>query len=232
MLENSLTITPTQWGAIALVALWLAIAVGLAEWLYRHQIGGPEMGRKVVHIGTGHVLLLAWWLHIPAWIGMLASVAAAIFTLVSYRLPLLPSVNGIGRKSWGTFFYAISVGVVIALCWPADRPQYAALGILVMAWGDGMAALVGQRFGQHTYQWASITKSWEGTATMAVMSFVVAAAILFGTQGCSWTTGTIALSIALVAAGLEVFSKWGLDNLTVPLASSAIALLGDRLWLP
>jgi phytol kinase len=67
---------------------------------------------------------------------------------------------------------------------------------------------------------------------MAVMSFVVAAAILFGTQGCSWTTGTIALSIALVAAGLEVFSKWGLDNLTVPLASSAIALLGDRLWLP
>lgn len=230
-LDSHLNLTPSLLGSIALVAAWLGATIFTAEWLYRSQVAGPEVGRKVVHISTGHVLLLAWWLQIPAWVGITASLLAALGAWLSYHLPLLPSMNGVGRRSLGTLFYAISIGLVIALCWPADRPQYAALGILVMAWGDGLAALVGQRFGRHPYQLGGITKSWEGSATMAIVSFLVAASILFSTQGVSWPAGAIALGIAGLATGLEAFSKWGIDNLTVPIASSVIALLGDRLWL-
>lgn len=231
MFEADVTITPHLLGSIALVGGWLAATIAIAEWLYRHQVAGPEIGRKVVHISTGHVLLWAWWLQIPAWVGLVAAGLAALGAVISYRVPLLPSVNGVGRKSLGTLFYAISIGIVIALCWPVDRPQYAALGILVMAWGDGMAALVGQRFGRHRYKLGGIGKSWEGTGTMAIVSFLVAATILVATQGGSWTTIAIALVIGGVAASLEAFSKWGVDNLTVPVASSAIALLCDRLFL-
>jgi phytol kinase len=42
-------------------------------------------------------------------------------------------------------------------------------------------------------------------------------------QGNSWQTWLVAGAIALVATGLEAFSKWGIDNLTVPLGSAIVA---------
>ncbi|HEY9846093.1 MAG TPA: hypothetical protein V6D03_07840, partial [Candidatus Caenarcaniphilales bacterium] len=54
---------------LTIVAAWVGIVILLAEWLNRYTTAGPEVVRKVVHIGTGNVILLAWWLSIPAWIG-------------------------------------------------------------------------------------------------------------------------------------------------------------------
>jgi phytol kinase len=51
----------------------------------------------------------------------------------------------------------------------------------------------------------------------------VSSLILFGVQGNIWQTWLIPVAIALVATGLEAFSKLGIDNLTVPLGSAAIA---------
>ena len=132
----------------------------LAGALKRFIKPDPEVVRKVVHIGTGNLILLAWWLHIPAWVGITASALASAATLLSYRLPLLPGINSVGRKSLGTFFYSVSIGLLIAWFWPMHQPQYAAIGILVMTWGDGLAALIGQRFGEHKYKVWGMQKSW------------------------------------------------------------------------
>ena len=226
MFPTELTIppdlSPDLWISLAIVATWLGAIVGLAEWLKRTTELDAELVRKVVHIGSGHVIVLAWWLQIPAWIGVSAAIVASVIAIISYRLPILPSVNGVGRKSWGTFFYALSIGVLIAIFWPLHRPQYAAIGILVMAWGDGLAALVGQRFGRHGYQVYGMKKSWEGSATMAGVSFAISAAILLAGQGNPWLCAGVAGAIALIATGLEAFSTLGLDNLTVPLASALV----------
>jgi phytol kinase len=208
---------------VSLVAAWLAIVVLTTETLYRYTTTNPEILRKIVHIGTGNVILLAWWFNIPAWIGIAAAIAASIVALLSYWLPLLPGVNSVGRKSLGTFFYAISIGISIAWFWPSDAPEYAALGILIMAWGDGMAALVGQRFGCHFYQVWGMKKSWEGSSAMFVVSAIVSSLILVGTHGNVWQTWSIAIAVAVAATILETFSKLGLDNLTVPIGSAALA---------
>ncbi len=208
---------------VSLVAAWLAILVLTTETLYRYTATDPEILRKIVHIGTGHVILLAWWLHIPAWIGIGSAILASIVTLLSYWLPLLPGVNSVGRKSLGTFFYAISIGISIAWFWPIDSPEYAALGILIMAWGDGMAALIGQRFGRHPYQIWGMKKSWEGSMAMFLVSLTVSSLILVSTHGNSWQTWGVAIAVALAATVLETFSKLGLDNLTVPIGSAALA---------
>ena len=73
--------------------------------------------------------------------GIAASVLFSLVALLSYRYPILPGINGVGRHSLGTFFYATSIGLLTAAFWPMNLPQYAALGILVMTWGDGLAAL-------------------------------------------------------------------------------------------
>lgn len=214
---------PDLWLQVGIVVLVLGVVVLLAETIYRRVSANSELVRKVVHISTGNIILLAWWLKLPTWVGIWASVIAGAIALLSFYIPFLPGINSVGRKSLGTFFYAISIGILIAWFWPTQQYQYAAIGILVMTWGDGLAALIGQKYGQHPYEVWGIKKSWEGSLTMALTSYFVSSLILFGVQGNIWQTWLIPVAIALVATGLEAFSKLGIDNLTVPLGSAAIA---------
>ncbi|MDP8964649.1 MAG: SEC59/DGK1/VTE5 family protein [Cyanobacteriota bacterium] len=222
--------TPDLWLHVALIGLGLGAIVLLAETLHRRISSNSELARKVVHIGTGNVILVAWWLQLPAWVGISASIVASIIALLSYYIPFLPGINSVGRKSLGTFFYAISIGILIAWFWPILQFHYAALGILVMTWGDGLAGLIGQRFGKHPYELWGMKKSWEGSLTMAVTSYIVSCLILLSVQGNVWQTWVTPIAIALVATSLEAFSKLGLDNLTVPLGSAALAFFFNQLF--
>jgi len=222
--------TPDLWLHVALIGLGLGAIVLLAETLHRRISSNSELARKVVHIGTGNVILVAWWLQLPAWVGISASIVASIIALLSYYIPFLPGINSVGRKSLGTFFYAISIGILIAWFWPIQQFHYAALGILVMTWGDGLAGLIGQRFGKHPYELWGMKKSWEGSLTMAVTSYIVSCLILLSVQGNVWQTWVMPIAIALVATSLEAFSKLGLDNLTVPLGSAALAFFFSQLF--
>lgn len=213
------------WFKIAIAAVWVGAIVLTAELLHRYTTTDPEKIRKVVHIGTGQVILLAWWLEIPAWVGIAASILASTITLLSYKFPILPGINSVGRKSLGTFFYALSIGILVAWFWQIQQPQYAAIGILVMTWGDGLAALIGQKYGKHPYKIGGIQKSWEGSLTMTLVSFLVTTLILLAVQGNIWQIYVVSIAVALVATALESFSKLGVDNLTVPVGSAALSFL-------
>lgn len=211
------------WLQILPAASWVILVILTAWGVSRFPNSEPEIIRKIVHIGTGNVILFAWWLDIPAAIGITASILASAITLLSYILPILPGINSVGRQSLGTFFYALSIGILIACFWPLQQPQYAALGIMIMAWGDGLAALIGQKFGQHKYKLFGSQKSWEGSLTMAVISYIVTILILLATQENGWQIWVVSLLIAIIATALEAFSFLGIDNLTVPLGSAASA---------
>lgn len=221
---------PPLWLQVGVVVAWLGVVGLTAEWLHRSQVGSPEVIRKVVHIGVGNVILLAWWMQTPTWMGVGASVLFSAIAFLSYRLPILPSINGVGRQSLGTFFYAVSIGLLVGCFWTLQQPHYAVIGILVMTWGDGLAAVIGQRYGRHPYQLWGMKKSWEGSLTMAVVSFGVSSWVLLSVYGSGWITWGVAAGVAAIATGLEAFSKFGIDNLTVPIASALLAF-ALNLWL-
>ncbi|HAA28778.1 MAG TPA: phosphatidate cytidylyltransferase [Cyanobacteria bacterium UBA8553] len=220
---------PDVWLHVGLIGLGLGAIVLLAETLHDRLSTSSELARKIVHIGTGNVILVAWWLQVPTWVGISASIIASIIALLSYYVPILPGINSVGRKSFGTFFYAVSMGVLIGWFWPLQQFQYAAIGILVMTWGDGLAGVIGQKFGKHPYEVWGMKKSWEGSVTMALVSYMVSSLILLGVQGNVWQTWVVPVAIALVATSLEAFSKLGIDNLTVPLGSAALAFYLSQL---
>lgn len=222
---------PPIWLQIAIVAAWVSLMLIISWGVKRFANDDPEIIRKIVHIGTGNVILLAWWLDIPAIVGITASIIASAVTLVSYRFPILPGINSVGRQSLGTFFYSVSFGILVAYFWYVQQPQYTALGILVMTWGDGLAALIGQRFGKHKYKVFGGQKSWEGSLTMTLVSYIVSSLIFLGVQGNIWQTWVISLIVAVVATGLEAVSFLGIDNLTVPLGSAALAFFLHQLLL-
>lgn len=219
------------WLQIILVGGWLGLILGLAEALNRFSTVESEISRKVVHIGTGNVILLAWLLHIPSWVGIAASIIASIMAIISYQIPILPSINSVGRHSWGTLFYAMSVGILIGYFWSINQPYYAVLGILIMTWGDGMAAIIGQHFGRHPYEVWGMKKSWEGSGAMGIVSFLICGLMLMSLQGLIWQTWLVSVIVAIMAVILESFSKLGFDNLTVPIGTALIAFWFNQFLL-
>jgi phytol kinase len=217
------------WLRIATVPVYVGSIVLTAELLHRYTDTKPEHVRKVVHIGTGNVMLIAWLFQLPAWVGIISSVLAGIITLLSYRFPILPGVNSVGRKSFGTFFYTLSIGILTAIFWHLNLPHYGVIGILIMAWGDGLAAIIGQKFGKHPYTILGNTKSWEGTLTMLLVGYTIVSIVLFSVQGNTWQTWVVGIPVAIAATAVESIAQWGLDNLSVPLVGAGLAFAINQL---
>lgn len=211
------------WLQTCTIILWLLLVI-LAAWGASYfASANSEVIRKIVHIGTGNIVLIAWWLNIPAGVGMISAICACIVTLLSYKLPIIPGINSVGRQSLGTFFYSASIGILIAYFWPLHQPQYAVLGVMVMTWGDGFAAIIGRRFGKRKYKILGSEKSWEGSLAMYLISWIVVSLMLIIVEGNLWQIWMISVVVALIATALESISFLGIDNLTVPLGTATIA---------
>ena len=181
----------------------------------RRWPGQKELSRKLVHIGTGPVLPLAWWLQIPATWAVPIATAITVVALINHRWRWLPAVEDVDRDSYGTVAYGLAITTLLLLFWP-HQPQAACAGVLVMAAGDGLAGLIGKA--THTTHWQiwGQTKSIAGTLTMAAVSLSVLAVLAWVAPESPGLAGLLAIS--LLATGLEQLSPWGIDNLTVPLA--------------
>lgn len=218
--DKILTINQEDLSSALLVVIYLGLLLFTAETLSRKYQLESEITRKIVHIGAGQVILIAWWLKIPSNLIIIASGGAVLVAIISYLLPILPSVNGVGRKSLGTLFYALSIGILAWLFWQKSLPEFTVIGILIMTWGDALAALIGQKWGKNKYVLLGNKKSWQGSFTMMLVSFIVVLVILTATQ--SWQSNLIIVAVltGIIATFLEAFSWLGIDNLTVPVMSA------------
>lgn len=105
---------------------------------------------------------------------------------------------------------------------------YAVVGYLAAGWGDAVGEPVGARWGRHPYSVPSLagvpaTRTLEGSAAVLVVSAAASAAGLWsvGLGSSAWWAGPVC---GLAAAAVEAVSNHGLDNLTVQLAPSLLAL--------
>ncbi len=173
-----------------------------------------ELSRKIVHIGTGPVLPLAWFLHVPALIAVPCAVVVTLIAFINHRWNLLPAVEDVGRNSYGTVAYGIAICLLLILFW-ANNPAAACAGVLVMAFGDGLAGLIGRAVNSPSWAILDQRKSLIGTATMALTSAAVLVFLVLITQSPLAPLRLVAVST--LAVGLEQMSVWGIDNLSVPL---------------
>lgn len=212
-----------QLAGVAAVGLWLALLAAAAAWIRRRHLEqagsdhGREWSRKLVHIGTGAVVPLAWLLGVDRLIAVPAAMAVTVLAAINHRFRLLPAIEDVGRHSYGTVAYGAAITILLLAFWPQQAAAVCA-GVLVMALGDGLAGLLGARFRSPSWQIGEQRKSLLGTATMALVSMVV---LLLLAQG-PWPAPapTDLVVIALVATALEQVAWLGIDNLTVPIVSA------------
>ena len=201
--------------SLLIIGTWMLLIVSAALICRRRWPERRELSRKIVHIGTGPVIVLAWWLEVPASIAVPAALGVTVITAVNHRLQLLPAVEDVDRNSYGTVAYGLAISVLLILFWP-DQAIAVCAGVLVMAFGDGLAGLVGRGVNSPSWSIWQQRKSTAGTLTMGMVSALVLLVMVLTSQGTLHPLRLIAVSA--VAVSLEQLSRWGLDNLSVPLA--------------
>ena len=124
-----------------------------------------------------------------------------------------------------TAVIAVSLGIF-------GKAEPASAAILMWGTGDAAAALVGIPFGKHKIRlpFTDGKKSWEGSISMLLVSFLAGITLLLLTG--TGSTFHILLSVALGAlAGTvtELYSPSELDTVTVPVVILAVLLLFEFL---
>ena len=205
------------------IGIWLVVILITAVACRKRWPDQQELSRKIIHIGTGAVVPLAWWFAIPKPVAIAAAGVVTIVIAINHRWRWLAAMEDVDRTSYGTVAYAGAITLLLTLFWP-QRSDAVCAAVLVMALGDGFAGLVGR--GLASPQWTVFgqRKSIAGTVTMAVVSLLVLLAVgLF--RGNTPSPVTLML-IGTSAVLLEQFSAAGLDNLSVPIS---VGLLWQQL---
>lgn len=134
------------------------------------------------------------------------------FTVISLLLRQLPlkSLGAFKTTSYGEVLFPLGVGLA-ALIVPTTTGFIVTMLLLGLA--DTAAYIAGTGLKSPTLVG---TKTVAGTLAFAI----VAAIIVYIGTGSPW-----APAVACVLAGMELVSKWGSDNLTIPLAASLLLTL-------
>ena len=79
-----------------------------------------EIVRKIIHIGIGPLIPIALFLKINQNSALIFTGIISLIILINYRYKILPVIEDVERKSYGTFFYCLSLFILIAVFWNKD----------------------------------------------------------------------------------------------------------------
>lgn len=194
--------------------------------------------RKLLHfVAFSSIIPLAfctdiWWVSVAVEALFLLLVIIALIICEKYAFYKKLFIEKSEHEVITSFIILFSLmGILLSVFWGGFGESYKYIAIAsIMAWGpgDAMAAIIGKRLGKHKLRGKLIegTKSIEGTLAMAITSLICTLVTLLLTSGLSWYISLIfSIIIAPIAAMTELFTKKGLDTITVPIASALI------LWL-
>ena len=197
--------------ATALTCVLVFICWGVAYVIKKKQSFGSfsrEVARKLVHIGVSNFAFFYLFIY-EEWYMPFAGLLA--FSVIN----LLIELNTGSRRSMGTVQYPLVMAFIVLMVHLGyGTKESCAAALLGMGYGDGLAALVGLRFGGMKLP-GSEKKTFSGSITL----FFIVLAV------CITITGRplfMCIFTALAAALAEAYTPFGLDNITVPLVIYAM----------
>ena len=218
---------------VSITVLYIIVAVGIMLLVRKCFPIPDELFRKALHfvlLGAYIPLVFAfetWW--------MAAIFATSLIIILFPALSIagkIPTFSAfVNERKKGEFksSMVLAVGMMafsVTLCWGLFADRYLVLAT-IYAWGigDGLAALVGKRFGKHKIKWklADGKKSMEGSATMFLCSLSAVFTVLMvrggiGVPMCC----AIALLAALVCTVAELCAKDGWDTVICPISAMIV----------
>lgn len=202
--------------AVLLTLIIVALLLVVNELWWRKQKKHSELSRKFVHITVGS--FVAFWPYFLSWDTIrLLSLAFLLVVGLSKYFGIFKAIHSVTRPTWGEVYFALAVGLVTLV---TNRPAVYAVALLQMSLADGLAAVVGTKYGRgNEYKVIGMEKSLAGSSTFLITSYV----LLLSLAVFSVPVSIIAcLGIAIVATAAENVAGVGLDNLVVPLLVASL----------
>jgi phytol kinase len=205
---------------LGLLGLWL---VGVRVLQVAMKLG-PELSRKLFHMGGGLVALTLPWLFAGSWPVVILGVLSALVFLSLRVVPLLRGsvgqvLSAVQRTSWGEFCFVLAIVVLFVLS--GRQPVLFGAPLLVLAMADTAAALVGGSYGKLHY--ATVEggrKSAEGSSAFFLAAFFcIHVPLLLFTETGRPACLLIAANVALLTMMAEAIAWRGSDNFVVPFFS-------------
>lgn len=204
--------------------LFVFLVIGIATILEKASILGSEGSRKLIHIGVCNWWFIAiYYFEDPLMVAIVPA-CFVVINYVSYKKNVFTAMErGSGKEDLGTVYYAISLLILALWTFYIHKPIIGLLGILIMGYGDGFAAVVGKRWGNHPLPFNK-NKSWEGSFTVFVFAFIITMLIVNVSFGViDFMQGLlISMIIGIISAVIEAFTPYGFDNLTLPIGMSIV----------
>jgi len=194
---------------LAFVYFYVVILILISEKVLNKY---PRFSRKFLHIMVGNVLFILP-IFDTAWV--MTFLAAAPFIPLTFLMsPHSPlhikdkiSTSGHGL---GLVYYAVSWTILAFFFF--NQPWIIAVGIAAMSYGDGVASLIGERYGKTKYNIFGDEKSIEGSMAMFLVLIITLGVVLkYYTIPINYP---IIILVSLVATIFEGITPKGLDNLT------------------
>ena len=196
--------------------IYILAIIAVAFVLYRFTKIGSEGVRKFIHIlVSGWVLILVNCYDSLAW--AVIGPVTFIFLNAAFVYSGFSKYLGMGnrKRDNGLIYYPLSILVLVIMMYNGLADERIVISsVLMMGFGDGLAALIGSRFGRHGYSFIGGKKSLEGTLTMFAVSLTILLVVY--SEG-PWY---VSLLVAIFATLLENITPLGFDNITVPLISA------------
>ena len=225
---------PFLYGVIVTV-LYIIIAVGVTFLARKFFTIPDELFRKILHfilLGAYIPLTFAfekWWMAAA----FSASLIAILFPALYFvgKIPAFSSFVNERKKGEFKSSMVFAVGMMAfstTICWGIFGDKYLVLAS-VYAWGigDGLAALVGKKFGKHKIKWklADGKKSVEGSLAMFLCAFTSVLVVLMVRGGISLPICLLIATLAgVVCTVSEMCTKNGFDTIVCPLSAMAVII--------
>lgn len=214
------------------------LVTGLPALVIKVSLSLPfEVVRKILHfiivmaIFPLMELFSTWYMAVLA-VAMLVLIMYPVLALVEnsalYKRLAVEREGGEFKRS--LIIVQASMATLIFIFWGLMGEEWRYIAVVaVMAWGfgDAAAALVGKAYGRRRVLLPLVdgAKTYEGTLAMLCISGLAAFITLLLYAGQPWPTSLmISLVVAPVCAVVELFSRRGMDTLTVPI-SAAVTIL-------
>ena len=222
------------WFALLITLLLALIWLRFIDFLaHKGFINGP-LSRKIIHIGTGPIFVLCWLLfpetpsarYLAALIPL--GITIQFFLVGAGIIKDQAAVDAMSRHGErreilrGPLFYGIVFVILTLIYWRDSLTGIIAL--MLLCGGDGLADVVGKRFGSIRLPWSK-NKSLQGSFAMFAGGWLLSVGVLviYISQG-YFSTDMLAIlpSITLISAVgmiVESIPFNDIDNVTVPLVA-------------
>lgn len=191
---------------------------------------GKEASRKFIHIMLGNWWIIAIYFFSNVWCAVLVPATFVVINYLSYKKNLIKVMEREEQDGLGTVYYAVALLILAIVSFGIfKKPSLGLVPTLVMAYGDGFAAIIGKSIKSKKYKLSDTKKSFAGSATMFVIStFLIGGYLAFYHTGIFWRTAhwpTVTCLMGFAITAIEAVSGKGWDNITVPLATLAMLIL-------